>query len=46
MKHFKAITNPGAAMPEKAIDTAGSIFLQIWVTVFSSILLGAFGLKR
>lgn len=46
MKHVKALTSPNTVRPEKALDDVGSIFLQIWATVFTTILLGAFGLKR
>ena len=46
MKHVKTLTNPNAIMPEKALDSAGSIFLEIWLTVFTAIVRGAFDQKR
>ena len=46
MKHVKAITQNAFRTPEKALDTAGAIFLQVWATVFSMILTGALSQKR
>lgn len=39
MKHVKTIT------VAKASDAAGAIFFQIWLSVFTAILTGAFGSK-
>jgi len=40
MKHLRPLT------VAKASDPFAAIFFQIWLTVFSSILAGAFGTKR
>ena len=45
MKHVRPLTIPKNAIPGKAIDSAGQVFLQIWAYVFGTILLGALGLK-
>jgi hypothetical protein len=45
MKHIKPLSIPKNDIPEKAIDSAGQIFLQIWAFVFGTIILGALGLK-
>lgn len=39
MRHIKTVS------VQKASDSAGQIFFQIWLSVFSSLLAGAFGLK-
>ncbi|MCX5758226.1 MAG: hypothetical protein NTU83_06915 [Candidatus Hydrogenedentes bacterium] len=43
MRHIKHIT-VAKASAEK-IDPAGSVFLQIWAVVMTTILMGAFGMK-
>ena len=44
MKHIKSLTVPRQNLPEKAQGSVGSIFLQVWLYVFRSILKGALGL--
>ena len=39
MRHIKSVS------VQKASDSAGLIFFQIWLSVFTSILAGAFGIK-
>lgn len=39
MRHIKTVS------VQKASDDVGLIFFQIWLSVFSSILAGALGLK-
>lgn len=46
MSHLKQITTKQTVTPRKAIDPAGAAFLQIWATVMSIILFGAFGGKE
>lgn len=45
MRHIQHVSQKQTGSVNKAMDPAGEVFLQIWFTVFSSILLGAFGLK-
>jgi hypothetical protein len=45
MRHIQQLSREKSIVIAKAEDPAAAIFLQIWATVFSSILLGAFGLK-
>lgn len=40
MRHIQAITVP------KASDAAGAIFFQIWLSVITWMLTGAFGSKK
>ena len=43
MRHIQRITI--AKAEEKQGDVAGQIFFQLWLTVFTFILSGAFGTK-
>ena len=45
MRHVRNISLSKANAAEKDIDPVGAVFLQLWVTVMSMILFGAFGGK-
>lgn len=45
MRHVKKISLAKANTSEKGMDPAGYIFLQIWASVMSMMLFGAFGGK-
>ena len=45
MKHVKRISVAKADTGNKDIDPAGYMFLQIWFSVMSMMLFGAFGGK-
>jgi hypothetical protein len=45
MVHIKSVTISKAAVAEKQMDPAGTIFLSIWAFVFMWILMGAFSDK-
>ena len=45
MRHMKCVTVAKAATGNKNVDPAGMIFLQIWFSVMSMMLFGAFGGK-
>jgi len=46
MAHIRHITVSKAAVSDKQIDPIGSVFLQLWLFVFSWIIFGAFGSKN
>lgn len=43
MRHISKITVAKAQVNDKDSDTMGAIFIQVWLTVFTWILAGAFG---
>lgn len=46
MLHFRLVSaGRRVTAPDKAIDPAGAIFLQVWFAVMTFILSGAFGGK-
>jgi hypothetical protein len=45
MKHVKRISVAKAATSKQFDDPAGAIFFQVWLSVFTTILAGAFGFK-
>jgi len=46
MRHVRKISLAKASVGEKDMDPAGMVFIQIWASVMSMILVGAFGGKR
>jgi hypothetical protein len=45
MRHVRKLSEVKVPVPDKAMDPAGAIFLQIWAAVMGAILFGAFGGK-